>query len=451
MITVDQDRVGTLLKREQQRFAESHPESRKLFERARASLLGGVPMNWMVRWAGDFPVFVNEASGAHFTDVDGHSYVDFCLGDTGAMTGHSPKVAVDAIGERARRGITLMLPTEDSAWVGEELTRRFGVPYWQFTLTATDANRFVIRLARHITDRPKILVYNGCYHGTVDETIASLSGGSVVPRDGNVGPPVDPTETTRVVEFNDVPALEEALSHGDVACVLAEPAMTNIGIILPDDGYHAALREATTRAGALVVIDETHTLCAGPGGYTKAYGLRPDIVTVGKAIGSGVPAGAYGVSEEVAGRIGSSTYLDNADVGGVGGTLAGNALSLAATRATLEGVLTAEAFERMIALGERFEAGVIEVINRQEVPWHAIRLGCRVEYRFQPEAPRNGTEAGESEAQTDLGALMHLYALNRDILLTPFHNMALMCPDTSEEDVDLHTRVFAEAVEELFI
>jgi glutamate-1-semialdehyde 2,1-aminomutase len=244
--TVDRERLSDLMAREQERFTQTHPRSGELFEAGRRSMLAGVPMPWMTEWAGRYPLFVAEAEGARFTDVDGNSYVDFCLGDTGAMTGHSPKIAVEAIASQAANGITLMLPTEDSIWVGEEMARRFGLPYWQFCLTATDANRFTIRLARALTRRPKILVYNWCYHGTVDETFATLDDRGITgPRPGNVGPPVDPAVTTRVVEFNDLAALEEALAHEDVACVLAEPALTNIGIVLPYPGYHEGVRALT--------------------------------------------------------------------------------------------------------------------------------------------------------------------------------------------------------------
>src|SRR5207253_8700690 len=270
--------------RELERFRAEHPRSAELSERARRSLLGGVPMHWMVRWAGGFPVFATEARGARFRDVDGREYVDFCLGDTGAMTGHSPPPTVRAVTEQASRGITLMLPSEDALWVGEELARRFGLPHWQLALTATDANRFAIRLARAVTGRPKILVFNWCYHGTVDETFATLVDGNMRVREGTVGAPVDLATTTRVVEFNDVEALERELGQGDVACVLAEPALTNIGIVLPRPGYHEALGDATRRTGTLLVIDETHTICAGPGGYTATYGLEPDLLTIGKPI-----------------------------------------------------------------------------------------------------------------------------------------------------------------------
>ena len=447
---IDRERLGGLLRAEEERFVAQHPRSRELFEQGRRSLLAGVPMPWMTEWAGPFPVLAAEAQGAHFTDVDGNGYVDFCLGDTGAMAGHSPPAAAEAIAAQAARGVTLMLPTEDSAWVGEELGRRFGLPYWQFALTATDANRFTIRLARAITNRPKVLVYAWCYHGTVDETFAIAVDGETRSRPDNVGPPVDLDVTTKAIEWNDVEALDAALAEGDVACVLAEPAMTNVGIILPEPGYHDALRALTREHGTLLTIDETHTISAGPGGYTRAHGLEPDLVTLGKPIAAGVPAAAYGMSQEVADRV--QEYLgtlEASDVGGIGGTLSGNALSLAATRATLDRVLTEEAFERMIALGARFEAGVTDAIAAHAAPWHVTRLGCRVEYGFRDTPPRNGSEAAAT-ADRELERFLHLHALNRGILMTPFHNMALMCPATSEADVDDHTRAFGEALDALF-
>lgn len=437
--------VQRLLDDELARFERDHPRSRDLAGQARTNLLGGVPMHWMVRWPGGFPVFAVEASGARFRDVDGLEYVDFCLGDTGAMAGHSPDATVRAVAEQAARGITLMLPSEDALVVARELTRRFAVPRWQFALTATDANRFAIRLAREITGRPKILVFNWCYHGTVDETFATLdSGGRVVERKGNLGPPVPLDETTRVVEWNDAEALERALAHGDVACVLAEPALTNIGIVPPEPGFHDTLRELTRRHETLLIVDETHTLCAGPGGCTRAYGLEPDVLTVGKSIGGGIACAAYGFTEEIAARVDAAITRDESDVGGIGGTLAANVLSLAAMRATLEHVLTDDAFVHMTRLGARFEEGVQAAIDRYGLPWHVTRLGCRVEYLFRPDRPRTGSDAAAGGDHL-LDRLIHLWALNRGILLTPFHNMALMSPATTETDVDRHTDVFAEA------
>jgi glutamate-1-semialdehyde aminotransferase len=441
--------VADLTERELTRFAASHTRSGELRDAAADSLLSGVPMNWMTRWPGAFPVVFATAAGASLTDVDGNVYVDFCLGDTGAMAGHSPAPTVAAATARLERGITTMLPSEDAGPVGAELGRRFGLRHWQFTLTATDANRFAIRLCREITGRPKILVFNHCYHGSVDETFAELDdAGAVVAQLGNVGPPVPLAETTRVVEFNDLAALERVLAAGDVACVLTEPALTNVGIVLADPDFHAGLRELSRATGALLIIDETHTMCCGPGGYTAAHGLEPDLITVGKAIAGGVPIGAYGMSDAVAERVLAKTVWEAADVGGIGGTLAGNALSLAATRATLGEVLTEEAFARMIALGERFAAGCDAVIAEFGLPWQATRLGCRVEYMFSPTAPRNGGEAAAA-FDTPLDSLLHLYMLNRGVLMTPFHMMALMSPATTEADVDAHTAALREFAAEL--
>jgi len=448
MKAIDRSRLQSLMQREQKKFVGEHPKSKALFDRARKSLLAGVPMNWMVKWAGAFPPFVREAQGAEFFDVDGLRYIDFCLGDTGAMTGHSPSATVKAAEEQVRRGITLMLPGEDAIIVAEELQKRFGLPYWQFALTATDANRFSIRLARQITGRPKILVFNWCYHGTVDETFITIgANGEAGPRPGNIGPPVNPAVTTKVVEFNDVDALEAALVSGDVACVLAEPAMTNVGIVHPEPGYHKALREITREHGTLLIIDETHTICAGPGGYSRAENLDPDVIVFGKAIGAGIPGAAYGFSEKIADRIVAKQELENCDVGGIGGTLAGNALSLAAMRATLTKVLTKGAFDRMIPMAERWTAGVAKAIAEAQLPWHVTRLGCRAEYIFGPE-PKNGQQAHDA-MDFELERFMHLYAMNRGILLTPFHNMALMSPQTEVDHVDRHTKIFREGLKEL--
>jgi glutamate-1-semialdehyde 2,1-aminomutase len=448
--TLDRKRLEALLVGEEKRFHASHPRSYALYQRAKNSLHGGVPMLWMIRWAGSFPVFVKEAKGAHFSDVDGHTYIDFCLGDTGAMTGHAPEAAVKAIHAQAQRGITLMLPIEGAIWVGEELQRRFGLQYWQFALTATDANRFALRMAREITQRKYVLVYNYCYHGSVDEALAGLDkNGMTGPRRGNLGPPVNPAETTKVIEFNDIPALEEALASGDVAAVLAEPVMTNIGIIHPEPGYHDALREITRRNGTLLIIDETHTICASPGGYTAAFGLKPDMLTLGKPLASGVPAAVYGFTQEVADRFWARLKLEDSDSGGVGGTLAGNALSIAVMKATLEHVLTPAMYEKGFKLANRYEAGVQAVIREFNLPWIVKRLGFRVEYWFREIPPHNGSEAAAA-MDSELDRYMHLFALNRGILMTPFHNMALIAADTTEADVDHHTIVFREAVATLF-
>lgn len=435
---------------ETERFARDHPRSQAMHERARRSLLEGVPMPWMVKWAGPFPLYVDRASGAAFSCVDGHDYVDFCLGDTGAMAGHGPAPTIAAVERQLRRGITHMLPTEDAAWVGEELTRRFGLASWQFALSATDANRFSLRLARQITGRSKVVVHDHCYHGSVDEAIAMLGpDGDVVPVRGSVGPQVPVSETTRVVEFNDVAGLEAALADGDVAAVLVEPALTNVGIVLPEPGYLEAMRDLTRRTGTLLINDETHTICAGPGGATRLWDLDPDLLVIGKTIGGGIPVAAYGFNSALAERLTGAIDIEDSDVGGIGGTLAGYALSLAAVRATLGEVLTDAAFASMVPLAERWETGVNDVLSRHRVPWHVTRLGARAEYHFMPDRPRTGAEQWANH-DPDLERFLHLWAMNWRVLMTPFHNMALMSPATTAADVDRHTEVFEAAVEALF-
>ena len=441
---IDRQRLADLRAAEDQLFLDLHPRSAELASQARGPLLAGVPMPWMTRWPGAFPLFFDTATGARLTDVDGIEYVDLCLGDTGAMTGHAVPQVAEAVAHRAASGITTMLPSQDAVWVGEELARRFGLPTWQLAMSATDANRFVLRFARHLTRRPRIAVMDWCYHGTVDETLAVLDGDRVVPRPGALGPQVDVAATTAVVPFNDLDALDRRLREGDVACLLMEPALTNIGIVLPEDGYLDGVREVTRRHDVLLVIDETHTLCAGPGGCTAAWGLDPDFVVVGKPIGGGVPVAAYGMTAEVAERLSGPMLGHEIDVAGVGGTLTANALALAATRATLSTCLREEDFAVAVPLAERFTDGVGGVIAEHDLPWHVQRLGCRAEYWFCP-PPRDGAAAAAA-VDDDLEGFMHLWALNRGVLLTPFHNMALFSPRHAEADVDRHTEVFAGAV-----
>src|SRR4051812_1164904 len=444
---IDRDELAALCRAEERRFVEMHPRSAALAEQAQHSLLAGVPMPWMTRWPGSFPLFVESARGARCNDADGIEYVDLCLGDTGAMTGHAlPEVAA-AVTERAGKGIPTMLPSEDAIWVAGELGRRFGLPRWQFAMSATDANRFVLRFARRLTGRPRIAVMDWCYHGTVDETLAVLDGGKVVHRPGAMGPQVDVALTTAVVPFNDVDALDRRLAQGDVACLLMEPALTNIGIVLPEEGYSEAVREITRKHDVLLVIDETHTLCAGPGGCTAAWGLDPDFLVVGKPIAGGVPLAAYGMTTAIADRLLGPMLSAEADVSGVGGTLTANALALAASRAALSSSLRAEDYAVAIPLAGRFTAGVAGVIRQHGLPWHVQQLGCRAEYWFCP-PPRDGAAAAAA-VDEELDAFMHLWAMNRGILLTPFHNMALMSPQHTMPDVDAHTSVFAAAVEAL--
>jgi glutamate-1-semialdehyde 2,1-aminomutase len=447
---VDRARLRRLAERERAAFAERNPKSAAAYAGA-GHLFGRVPMTWMNKAAGGFPVYVATARGARVTDVDGHEYVDFCLGDTGAMAGHSPEPVVAAVqrqlGERG--GATTMLPTEDAALVGAELSRRFGLPCWSFALTATDANRWAIRLLRAVSGRSKILFNSYCYHGSVDESlIVAGPDGRGMSREGNVGAPTDVTGTSRVAEFNDLEGLERELSNNDVAAVLMEPALTNIGIVLPRPGYLEGVRRLTRKYGTYLINDETHTFSAGPGGATRAWGLQPDVVTIGKAIAGGIPIGAYGLSDDLATTLLSRDDLDLVDMGGVGGTLAGNPVSMAAARATLEQVLTDAAFGGMISTATAFADGLRKLIETYALPWSVSQLGARVEYRFANPAPVNGTESAAG-ADAELEDFLHTYLANRGVLLTPFHNMALMSPATTLDDVQRHHDVFAAALDEL--
>ena len=439
---INRENLAALRKKEDARFLELHPASGELFKKGQAHMPGGVPMSWMAKWPGAYPVFVKEAKGARFSDVDGNTYIDFCLGDTGSMTGHSPDATVAAIREQVGKGVTAMLPTADASVVSAELARRFGLPLWQFTVSATDANRHVIRYSRMITGRSKIVVIDRCYHGSVDETFATLDGaGKTVSREGNIGAPVALDQTTRVVEFNDIAGMDKALAHGDVAAILMEPAMTNVGIVLPQAGYLEAVQELAKKHGTILIIDETHTISVGPGGMTADLGLKPDFLTIGKAIAGGIPTGTFGMTQKIADDIARLVELEIIDTGGIGGTLAGNALSLASMRATLTQVLTQENFDRMIELGTRWSDGVDGAIKEFDLPWTCNRLGARGEYMFAQSAPITGADANNA-GDFELEQYIHLRMLNDGFLITPFHNMALMCPDTTAADVDAHTHAF---------
>lgn len=447
---INREKLAQLNQREQQTYISRNPKSQAAFEKA-DHLFGKVPMTWMNKKAGGFPIYLDRALGNRIWDIDGNEYIDFALGDTGAMAGHSEPHVVAAITRRVKDlgGLTTMLPTEDAEWVAKNLTERFGMAKWSFSLTATDANRWAIRLVRAITGKPKILFNSYCYHGSVDESLIVVGpDGEGMSRPGNVGSPVDVTQTSRVAEFNDLEGLERQLKNGDVAAVLMEPALTNIGIVLPEPGYLAGVRDLTRKYDALLIIDETHTFSAGYGGMTKRDNLEPDVFVIGKAIAGGIPTGTYGLSTNLAEKILSRTDLDLVDMGGVGGTLAGNPLQVAAMRATLEQVLTEDAFKYMIDLATVFTDGVNELFDKYDLPWAINQLGTRAEYRFARPYPKNGTEAFNA-ADAELEDYLHVYLANRGIMLTPFHNMALMCPSTTLADVEKHNEVFEEAIKEL--
>jgi glutamate-1-semialdehyde 2,1-aminomutase len=443
--------IARFYRRECDLFVASNPRSVALAERARRSLFGGVPMHWMSDWSTPSPLFVDAARGARFRDVDGHDYVDFCLGDTGAMFGHSPAPVARAIAEQAHRGLTTMLPSEDAAVAGELLAQRFGLPFWQVATTATDANRFVLRWARAITQRPVIAVFDGCYHGTVDDTLVRLRDGHTVQRGGLLGQVHDLTRYARAVPFNDLAALEAALAPGDVAALICEPAMTNIGMVLPLPGFLAAVRELTRRHGTLLVIDETHTISTGPGGATRLWQLEPDFLTLGKPIAGGVPCSVYGCSAAMADAMQQArnrNRFDGHGHSGMGTTLSANALQLHAMVANLREVMTDAAYDHMLMLAARLAEGFRRVIAQHDLPWSVTELGARCEFQFCATPPRSGAEA-EAAFHDALQRALHLYLINRGILITPFHNMTLCCPDTQYADVQRLVTTLDQALTEL--
>jgi len=433
--TVPEAAVKAMLNREEALFTQRNPISKRLSEDAAKYWLKGVPMHWMADWGMPFPLFVARASGVDLTDADGNAYVDFCLGDTGAMFGHSPPPVVEALQREAANGFTTMMPSNDTAIVGRLLQERLGLPVWQVTATASDANRAVIKWCRAITGRNKILVFNHCYHGAVDDAYVTIDGGTPHADPALIGEVRDLTRFTKVVEFNDIPALEAALAPGDVACVLAEPIMTNVGMVLPDAGYHDKLRDITRKTGTLLILDETHCMSSGPGGYTGAYGLQPDGLVLGKPIAGGIPAAVYGFSAEVAGRIGKFLQTRTPGHSGIGTTLSGSRIQLALMRAVLENYFTREAFAPLIDLAKKLEAGISDVILKRGLPWHVVRAGTRVEFMCTPNRPRNGGEASRL-IHHPIDVALHHYLLNRGVIVTPFHNMMLICPSTTEAHVN---------------
>ncbi len=445
--------VAAFADRERRRFLEANPRSVALAERARRSLFGGVPMHWMADWSTPCPLFVSHARGARFHDVDGHEYVDFCLGDTGSMFGHSPPAIARAIAEQGANGLTTMLPGEDAVVAGELLAARFGLPFWQVATTATDANRFVLRWARAITQRKVLVVFDGCYHGTVDDVMVRWREGRTVHRPGLIGQVRNLAKTSRAVPFNDLTALEAALAPGDVAAVLCEPAMTNIGMVLPEPGFIPALRELTRRHGTLLVIDETHTISTGPGGCTRAWGLEPDFLTLGKPIAGGVPCSVFGCTAEMAeamqrAREGANRASHGHGHSGMGTTLSANALAMHCMRANLEQVMTEAAYAHMLPLAARLADGFRALIAKHSLAWSVTELGARSEFQFCPRTPRNGAEA-EAAFHDSLQMALHLFLINRGILITPFHNMTLCCPDTTAADVDRLIATLDDALTEL--
>ncbi|MDR5652826.1 aspartate aminotransferase family protein [Ruixingdingia sedimenti] len=446
---IDRRRLTGITARERRRYAALRPKSRAAAERGGTVFLNRVPMHWMRDWPMPFPLVVDRAEGAHLTDIDGFGIDDFCLGDTGSMFGHSPKPVARAIRAQARRGLTCMLPTEAAYEAGRLLTGVFGDYLWQIATTATDANRFALRVARAVTGRAKVLVFDGCYHGTVDDAMVTLNAGQTVNRPGLVGQVTDLSTLATAVQFNDLAGVETALAGGDIAAVLTEPVMTNSAMVLPGPGFHEGLRALTRRYGALLIVDETHTISSGYGGYTRRHGLDPDIFVVGKCIAGGMPAAVWGLAPPVADRFAACDAMRPPGHSGMGTTLSANPMQFACLAATLSEVMTPAAYARMEKRAARLEAGLAQAIARHAAPWHVLRVGARVEFVCAPGPLRNGAEAAAAH-HPDAERALHLMLLNRGCLIAPFHNMMLVSPATKKRQVDRLIAAFDESLAELF-
>lgn len=427
--------IKAMIAAERDLFVQRNPRSAALAMAAARHWHRGVPFHWMLDWGTPFPLFVDRAQGAELWDVDGNRFDDFCLGDTGSMFGHSPAPVAEAIARQASRGLTYMLPSEDAVVVAEELATRFRLPFWQVTASASDANRAVIRWCRGITGRKRILVFNGCYHGAVDDVFVDLRDGVPELRRSLVGQVYDVREHTAVIEFNDLAALEAELAKGDIACVLTEPALTNVGMVLPDPFYLEAMRDLCTRHGTLLVFDETHTISTGYGGHTGTYGPLPDMFVLGKPVAGGVPCAVYGFSAEVADRMERVRAEGETGHSGIGTTLSANALALAAMRACLTKVMTPAAYAHMLPLAEHLATRLRQVIAGRGLEWHVAHIGARGEFICAPTPPRNGTQA-RAAIQGPLEHALHLFLVNRGVLIAPFHNMTLVSPYTTEAQVE---------------
>lgn len=445
---ISRAKLEALTAREARRFATTRPKSARAMAGAADVYLDGVPLHWMKDWPMPHLPLVESAEGATITDIDGYQINDFCLGDTGSMFGHSPEPVAKAIRAQARKGLTYMLPTEDALEAGRLLSEVFGPFRWQIATTATDANRFALRVARAVTGRPKVLVFNGCYHGTVDDIFVTLKDGQTVNRPGLMGQVADLSELAVCCEFNDLAGVEEALAKGDVAAILTEPVLTNSCMVLPAPGFLAGLRRLATQYGALLIIDETHTISTGYGGYTRVHGLQPDIFVVGKCVAGGLPTAVWGLSEPLTIRYQAANANRPAGHSGMGTTLSANPLQFACLRATLSQVMTAEAYAHMETLAERLVQGLAKAIADHKLPWHALRVGARVEFICAPGPLHNGAEAARAH-QPQVEAAVHMALLNRGCLIAPFHNMMLISPATKKRQVDALIATFDEVLTDL--
>jgi glutamate-1-semialdehyde 2,1-aminomutase len=445
---IDRGRVAELLARENAAYLEARPRALALWERGRASMPNGVPMIWLRNSFEPIPMFVDEGAGSHFRDVDGHDYLDTNIADMSMFTGYAPPAVVDAVSRRMARGSQFMAAGEDAVWVAEELARRYALPQWQFTLSATHANTEALRVARTATGRQAVAFFDGHYHGHLDESLVSLVDGTVVPDEA--GLPDDVTARTMIIPFNDPAALEQALRSRQVAAVVTEPAMTNnVGLVLPVDGYHDALRRITGETGTLLVIDETHTQVVGPGGLTRMWSLQPDIVTIGKSIAGGVPLGAYGMTAEVADVLQRPAGRDDPKpLVATGGTLFGNPLSMAAARATMSEVLTPEAYAHSQELGTRLADGLDAAVAARGLPWTVHRFWPRSGFSFTPEMPTDAA-AAVRDLDVPLRRLMRVHLANRGVWEAIVGAGPTCSVAATADDVDLYLDVTTDLLDTL--
>lgn len=439
--------IEAMREREIAGFIAANPKSKAHAKSAQA-WFQGVPFHRMLDWSSPFPIVAAEASGATLTSIDGQVFDDFCLGDTASMFGHSPAPLAKAIAAQAGQGLSYMLPTAKGAQLGSMLADMFGLPQWQVTTTASEANRAVIRWCRGITGRDKILIFNGCYHGAVDDVFVDLRDGRAVNRPSLIGQVQDLLPTTVAIEFNDVDALASALRGGDIACVLAEPLMTNIGMVRDTPEFLTELRRLCDETSTILVFDETHTISSGYGGHSNMHGPKPDILVVGKSIGGGVPCAVYGFTEEIAKRMAALNASRPAGHSGIGTTLSANAMAITAMHAMLGQVITRHAYAHMLSMADRLVAQLNGVISTHALDWHVSHVGARVELVCSAIPPRNGSEARAGMDHT-LESTVHLYLANRGILLAPFHNMMLVSPVTQAAQVDRLAAELNSALTEL--
>ena len=444
---INRQAIHQMREREIAGFIAANPKS-KAHAKSAQGWFQGVPFHWMLDWSSPFPIVAQEASGATLTSIDGQVFDDFCLGDTASMFGHSPAPLAKAIAAQAGQGLSYMLPTAKGAELGSMLADMFGLPQWQVTTTASEANRAVIRWCRGITGRDKILIFNGCYHGAVDDVFIDLRDGRAVNRPSLIGQVQDLLPTTVAIEFNDVDALASALRGGDIACVLAEPLMTNIGMVRDTPGFLTELRRLCDETSTILVFDETHTISSGYGGHSNMHGPKPDILVVGKSIGGGVPCAVYGFTEEIAKRMAALNASRPAGHSGIGTTLSANAMAITAMHAMLGQVITRDAYAHMLSMADRLVAQLNGVISTHALDWHVSHVGARVELVCSAIPPRNGSEA-RAVMDHALESTIHLYLVNRGILLAPFHNMMLVSPVTQAAQVDRLAAELNSALTEL--